>query len=98
MAVVAPGQPGTPASDRDGAASPAFPAAGLDALPPPQMAAKAEDLGRAKAEMAATPLLALAVLAGAFIALGAVFSTAVTAGTGDLPFGVVRLLAGAPPR
>jgi formate/nitrite transporter len=44
--------------------------------------------------MSTVPLLALAVLAGAFIALGAIFSTAVTAGTGDLAFGVVRLLAG----
>lgn len=39
--------------------------------------------------------LALAVLAGAFIALGAVFSTTVTVGAaGQLTFGVTRLLAG----
>jgi formate transporter FocA len=36
----------------------------------------------------------LAVLAGAFIALGAVFSTTVTAGAGGLPYGLVRLVAG----
>ena len=37
----------------------------------------------------------LAVLAGAFIALGALFATTVVAGAGDrLPFGIVRLLAG----
>lgn len=40
-------------------------------------------------------LFVLAVLAGAFIALGAVFSTTVTASAGGvLPFGVVKLLGG----
>jgi formate transporter len=39
--------------------------------------------------------LALAVLAGAFIALGAVFMTTVTAGaSGVLPYGIARLLGG----
>ena len=38
-------------------------------------------------------LLALAV-AGAFIAMGAIFATTVTAGGADLPYGVSRLLAG----
>jgi formate/nitrite transporter len=94
MAVVVPDETAAQASDGAAQAAPAFPAAGIDALPPAQIAAKAEDVGRAKAEMSTVPLLALAVLAGAFIALGAIFSTAVTAGTGDLAFGVVRLLAG----
>ena len=40
-------------------------------------------------------MFVLAVLAGAFIALGAIFSTTVSAGTGALPFGVARLLGGA---
>ena len=45
--------------------------------------------------MDAWATLVLAVLAGAFIALGAVFSTTVLAGTADaVPFGVARLLAG----
>jgi formate transporter FocA len=40
-------------------------------------------------------MLALAVLAGAFIALGAVFMTTVTAGaSGVLPYGIARLLGG----
>ncbi|MGA2565928.1 MAG: formate/nitrite transporter family protein [Pseudolabrys sp.] len=40
-------------------------------------------------------LVALAVLAGAFIALGAMFATTVLAGAdGVIPFGVGRLLAG----
>ncbi|HSK15403.1 MAG TPA: formate/nitrite transporter family protein [Gaiellaceae bacterium] len=76
------------------AETPAFPAAGLDALPPPAMARRAEEIGVAKASLPAVQLVALAVLAGAFIALGAVFATTVTAGSGDLAFGVTRLLGG----
>jgi len=76
------------------AGAPSFPAGGLDALPPSAMARKAEDVGVAKATMAAPKVFALAVLAGAFIALGALFATTVTAGTSDLAFGVTRLLAG----
>jgi formate/nitrite transporter len=66
----------------------------LDALLPPEMAARAEDVGGRKARLDALSLFVLAVLAGAFIALGAIFATTVSAGTGDLPYGVVRLLAG----
>lgn len=76
------------------AGAPSFPAGGLDALPPPAMARKAEDVGVAKAALAASKVLALAVLAGAFIAMGALFATTVTAGTSELAFGVTRLLAG----
>jgi formate/nitrite transporter len=71
-----------------------FPAGGLDALPPAEIARKAEKVGVAKAAMPAATVFVLAVLAGAFIALGAVFATTVTAGGADLPYGVVRLLAG----
>lgn len=68
---------------------------GLDALLPPEMARRAEALGTAKCRMGGVQLFTLAVLAGAFIALGALFSTTVIAGAGDrLPWGVVRLLAG----
>jgi formate transporter len=74
--------------------TPAFPAGGFDALPPPAMARRAEESGIAKASLPIGKMLVLAVLAGAFIALGAVFSTTVTAGSGDLAFGVTRLLAG----
>jgi formate/nitrite transporter len=66
----------------------------LDALPPPAMAGKAEEVGQAKAGMDTVTTLVLAVLAGAFIALGANFATVVTAGGADLPWGVSRLLAG----
>jgi len=79
----------------------------FDALLPPAMAAKAEDLGVKKAALPAMNMFALAILAGAFIGIGAIFATTVSAGnmavrdaagamafaTG-LPFGVVRLLAG----
>ncbi len=69
--------------------APAPTAASFDALLPPQIAAKATDIGAAKAGMAALPMFALAVLAGAFIALGALFATTVVAGAaGSLPFGV----------
>lgn len=67
----------------------------IDALLPPEMARRAEYLGVRKAE---TPLLAtftLAVLAGAFISLGAVFATTVAAGaSAAAPYGVIRLLSG----
>jgi formate transporter len=66
----------------------------LDALLPPEMAVRAEDVGVRKARLDTLSLFALAVLAGAFISLGAIFATTVSAGTGDLPYGVVRLLAG----
>lgn len=70
-------------------------APGLDALMPPQVAAKATDVGAAKAAMPALTMFALAVLAGAFIAMGAMFSTTVVAGAaGVIPYGIVRLLAG----
>ncbi len=67
----------------------------IDALLPVEMAQRAEQIGVRKAEMAGTGLFALAVLAGAFVALGAIFSTTVAAGaTGVLPYGIVRLLVG----
>ena len=67
----------------------------FDALLPAEIAKKAEDVGARKCHLPFWSLLALAVLAGAFIALGAVFSTTVSAGAaGVLPFGIVRLLAG----
>jgi formate/nitrite transporter len=71
------------------------PHAGIDALLPQEMAEKAEAVGIQKAKRDATTLFVLGVLAGAFIALGAMFATTVLAGAdGVLPFGVSRLLAG----
>ena len=66
----------------------------LDALLPPEMATKAEQVGVKKAHLSTLSTFVLAVLAGAFIALGAIFSTTVVAGTAGLPYGLVRVLAG----
>lgn len=67
----------------------------LDALVPAEMAVRAEQAGVKKAEMSLVKTAVLAGLAGAFIALGAAFSTTVVAGaTGALPYGVRQLLAG----
>ena len=67
----------------------------LDALMPAEMAARAAEIGVRKAAQGVVPMFVLAILAGAFIALGAAFATTVSAGaTGELPYGVVRLLAG----
>ncbi len=71
-----------------------FTPTGLDALAPPDVARKAESVGVAKAGMDLVNVAVLSVLAGAFIALGAIFATTVAAGGGELPYGVVRLLAG----
>ena len=67
---------------------------GLDALPPADVARKARTVGVAKAAMPAVDLFVLAVLAGAFIGLGAVFATTVATGAGDMPYGVGRSLIG----
>lgn len=66
----------------------------IDALLPPQMAKRAQAVGQAKAAMSTAQTLALAVLGGAFIALGAMFSTVTAAGAAELPYGVARLLIG----
>ena len=66
----------------------------FDALPPREIARKAEEVGCVKAGMSAANTFALAVLAGAFIAMGAIFATTVTAGGSSLPYGVSRLLGG----
>jgi formate/nitrite transporter len=79
----------------------------FDAILPPGMAAKAEDLGVKKANLGAANMFALAVLAGAFIGIGAIFATTVAAGgmsvkdaagaaafSTGLPYGVTRLLVG----
>jgi formate transporter len=60
-----------------------------------KIAEKAESVGVQKTKLDVVSLTALAVLAGAFIALGAMFATTVMAGAdGVLPFGLSRLLAG----
>jgi formate transporter len=72
---------------------PSFPS--VDAFLPPEMAAKAESAGVKKAAMEPRNTFLLAILAGAFIAMGAIFATTVTAGAaGHLSFGVTRILGG----
>ncbi|HTI56992.1 MAG TPA: formate/nitrite transporter family protein [Verrucomicrobiae bacterium] len=66
----------------------------MDALLPPQMAERAETIGVAKTSMDTPRLFVLAVLAGAFIALGAVFATTALAGSSALPWGPARVLGG----
>lgn len=59
------------------------------------MAAKAEAVGVTKAGGSAPTVLVLGVLAGAFIALGAVFSTSISPGAAEaLGWGPARLLSG----
>jgi formate/nitrite transporter len=66
-----------------------------DALPPEQVALQVEAAGIARAGRDATMLFTLAVLAGAFIALGAMVSTLASVGIGDLlPYGLGRLVMG----
>lgn len=79
----------------------------IDSLLPAEMAAKAEYLGVRKAEMPFFTMLMLSILAGAFISLGAIFATTVSAGgmpvtaadgsaafSTAFPYGVTRLLTG----
>ncbi len=66
----------------------------VDALMPLEMAEKAETIGVRKAALSFWKLFFLAVLAGAFIALGAMFSTITAAGSSTLPYGVARMLIG----
>ena len=83
------------------------PVVSIDAFLPAAMAAKAEDIGVKKANLNVLSMFALAILAGAFIGIGAIFATTVSAGSmaistsaGDaafktgLPYGFTRLLTG----
>jgi formate/nitrite transporter len=53
----------------------------IDALLPADMAARAEQIGVRKANLQWVNMFALAVLAGAFISLGAIFATTLSSGT-----------------
>ena len=68
-----------------------------DAYPPPEIAARVCKVGLAKVTTPVPTMIALAVLAGAFISLGALFYT-VTITTGKsgpaLPFGLLRVAGG----
>jgi formate/nitrite transporter len=66
----------------------------IEALLPPDMALACEAAGASKARRDAVGLIVLGLLAGAFIAFGAIFMTVVLTGAEALPWGVARLLAG----
>ena len=90
--------PASPPASPLAAASPPPPSlapASLDALLPDAIAVAAENLGVKKAGYDTATLFALAILAGAFIALGGLFATVVMSGAeGMMPYGVTRLLGG----
>jgi formate transporter len=68
---------------------------GIDAFLPPEMAAKAEIVGVSKAAMEPQKTFLLSILAGAFIAMGAIFAITVTTGAdGHLSYGITRVLGG----
>jgi formate/nitrite transporter len=66
----------------------------VDALLPPDMALACEAAGAAKASRDEIALIILGLLAGAFVAFGAMFMTVVMTGADALPMGVARLLGG----
>jgi formate transporter len=67
----------------------------IDAFPPPKIAERCEAAGILKAKLDFWTLMVLSILAGSFIALGAIFSTTVTAGAeGHVCFGLSRVLGG----
>ena len=70
------------------------PNSGFDALVPKDMAQKAEAIGITKANLDFLSVSGLSVLAGSFIALGAIFATVALTGTGAVPFGWARVIAG----
>ena len=79
----------TPKDGRQPAKEVAF-----DALLPAEMAVKAAETGVKKTGLDILRMFLLAILAGAFISMGAIFATTVSAGSSVLPYGIVRLLAG----
>ena len=66
----------------------------FDAYKPAEMAKRVEAAGVAKAHLPLIPTFTLAVLAGGFIAFGAMFYTLTVTGS-DLGFGPTRVLGGA---
>lgn len=58
------------------------------------MAQKAEEIGVRKTCMPLIRLFPLAMLAGAFVSLGAIFCTVTLAGSAAMPYGIGRLAAG----
>lgn len=66
----------------------------VDAYTPQQIAARVQQVGVSKITGDPLQIFALAMLAGAFIALGAAFFTVVTYDTGTIAGGLLRLMGG----
>lgn len=68
----------------------------IDAFPPAKMASRMEAVGVTKAGLNTWTMFALALLAGAFIATGAIFCTVVTTGlaAAGVGYGMIKLLGG----
>jgi formate/nitrite transporter len=78
----------------------------FEAILPATMATRAEEVGIKRASMDSLTVFVLSVMAGAFIAFGAIFATTVSAGSitispdtggaisASLPYGLMRLLTG----
>jgi formate/nitrite transporter len=66
---------------------------GIDAYTPAEIAARVEKAGIGKTRLPAISLMALAILAGVFVAFGAMLYTVVITG-GGLGFGLARLVGG----
>jgi formate/nitrite transporter len=68
----------------------------LDAYAPAQIAMRVREVGVTKATMPVMTMFALAILAGAFVALGALFYTVTVTARNEVavPFGLLRLAGG----
>ncbi len=68
----------------------------VDAFPPAERAHRLEKAGVQKTHLDTTTMFALSVLAGAFIATGAVFATIVSTGLADsgVGYGLVKMITG----
>ncbi|MDD3262684.1 MAG: formate/nitrite transporter family protein [Candidatus Absconditabacteria bacterium] len=67
----------------------------MDALSPAEITAKAEEVGYKKANGKFSHTLVSGILAGMYIAFGAVFSiTSISGLAGHIPFGIIKVIAG----
>lgn len=67
----------------------------MDALTPAEITAKAEEVGYKKATGKFSHTLISGILAGMYIAFGAVFSiTSISGLAGHVPFGIIKVIAG----
>jgi formate transporter FocA len=68
----------------------------IDAFPPAKMASRMEEVGVTKSNLRTDTMFALAILAGAFIACGAIFATVASTGLAavDVGYGIIRVIAG----